>query len=70
MIDGLEPFGWQVTLQGEPVASGENPWYVTQATLLEGSNFPNGYVEGVTVFTIVEHGDTLAVKGHLHIGGL
>lgn len=58
------------TYVGEPIMYGENPWHVAQATLLEGTVYPDGSVEGLTVFAVIEENGDLLVARHTHIGGL
>ena len=67
-INGLlASMEWQVETVGEPMMTGEGPWYVAQANHTTDIGNTDGS-DGVSVFTIVEVDGTLLVRSHQWIG--
>ena len=69
LFDTLEANDWREAAIGEPIMTGEGPWYVSLVedfTSLEGYG-PEG-ADGVSTFTIVAEDDILRIARHDYVG--
>jgi hypothetical protein len=68
IVDGLERVGWHVEVIGEPIMTGDGPWYVAQANLLTANTYPDEGLRGLSTFTIVDEDGTLRISRHVYTG--
>jgi hypothetical protein len=67
-ISAGERTDWQVEPVGEPIMTGDGPWYVAQANRLTAAVYPDDGYEGLSILTIVDDDGTLLVDRHLYVG--
>ena len=68
VVEGLERVGWHVEAIGEPIMTGDGPWYVAQAHLLTADTDPEEGRQGLSTLTIVDDGGTLRISRHVYTG--
>lgn len=67
-IDSLGPYDWRVEGVGEPIMTGDGPWYVAQVDHLTAKMYPEEGYLGISTFTIVEEDGTLLIERHVYTG--
>jgi hypothetical protein len=66
-IESAEAFENNIETVGDPVMSGEGPeYYVAQADVLTSEG--ETALEGISIFTIVQDGDTYKIRHHVFVG--
>lgn len=62
-----EFYDGQVEKVGDPIMFGDGPFYVAQANHTSSTTVD---MDGISMFTIVEEGDTFLIQSHVFIGGM
>jgi hypothetical protein len=65
-IAGAEGSGWHVERVGEPIMSGDGPWFVSTAARFTGWTFGSEGVDGISQFVIVDDGGVLKIESHVY----
>ena len=68
MLRPLEADGWREEVIGEPIMTGDGPWYVSVVEHFTSTGYGPDGADGVSTFTIVEDGGTLKVARHSYVG--
>lgn len=68
LIDSFGSSNWHIDRVGEPVISGDGPWYVAQPVHLSASTYPAAGYDGIATFTIVDVDGMLRVADHAYTG--
>ncbi|NNC93445.1 MAG: hypothetical protein HKN80_13230 [Acidimicrobiia bacterium] len=68
LFNTLEADGWNEAAIGEPIMTGEGPWFVALVEHFTSPGYGPEGAEGVSTFTIVDDGGTLRVARHDYVG--
>lgn len=68
LFDTLEANDWVESAIGEPIMTGENPWYVALVEHFTSPEYGPEGADGVSTFTIVDDDGTLKVARHDYVG--
>lgn len=66
-IDGLGAFDWSVERIGDPIMIGDGPTYLVASA--DRVSTIGRDADGISLYTIVEDGDTLRISHHLFMDG-
>ena len=68
MLEGLEGREWKETPIGEPIMTGDGPWFVSLVEHFSAPDYGPEGADGVSTFTIVDDGGALKVSRHTYVG--
>ena len=68
MLKGLEAREWNEAVIGEPIMTGNGPWFVSVVEHFTAPGYGPEGADGVSTFTIVDDAGALKVARHTYVG--
>jgi hypothetical protein len=68
LVNSLQAREWNETVIGEPIMTGDGPWFVSLVEHFTAPGYGPQGADGVSTFTIVDEDGTLKVARHTYVG--
>lgn len=65
-IESAQGSGWHVEIVGQPIMTGDGPWYVATGHRFTGWTFGSEGVEGMSQYVIVDDGGVLKIQSQVY----